>query len=374
MVRILCFICFFSSCTTIKYVTNQKIDLTQQSAGVTIINNLPIIDGEFDGIKTRFLIDTGATTTFLTDSLGLSSVATKAFGTFGKSMEANRKKNPNKMLTAKVSTALFNSDNKTFLLLNKRQGHCKTAFFQGIIGMDMFFHDKMALMMDFGNSRFQNISPQELSRMVDADKYKIVKSQVRFNMIYIYLHLEGKEYRFKLDTGYTGSMIIPLSDEISFQNTNTMILEGSVYNTLTSNTSGKEILFEKMPIAFAGQTFETKVNVSTSIKAQNLGMAFIKGYDWIIDYNQSKVYVKRNKNKIESTFNRKVSYYVTATNKLTIITKEHSQTKYNLGDEIITVNGEKVTPQNICEFQDLLNKTEDWNTLNLEVAPATTGR
>ena len=44
--------------------------------------------------------------------------------------------------------------------------------------------------------------------------------------------------------------------------------------------------------------------------------------------------------------------------------------KYNLGDEITSVNNQKVTPENICEMQDLLNKTEDWSTLNLEVIPA----
>ena len=50
--------------------------------------------------------------------------------------------------------------------------------------------------------------------------------------------------------------------------------------------------------------------------------------------------------------------------------KEKSQSKHQLGDQIISVNGQKVTTENQCELQDLLNKTDDWNSLQLEVIPA----
>jgi PDZ domain-containing secreted protein len=113
---------------------------------------------------------------------------------------------------------------------------------------------------------------------------------------------------------------------------------------------------------------EAKLNVSTSIKAQNIGIDFIKAFDWLIDYNNNKIYVKRNQNSIESVFTRKVMYYAKVkAEKLEIVVKEKSQTKFNLGDEIVSVNRQKVTAENQCELQDLLNRTEDWNSLQLEV-------
>ena len=54
-------------------------------------------------------------------------------------------------------------------------------------------------------------------------------------------------------------------------------------------------------------------------------------------------------------------------NQLKIITKLKSETKYNINDQIIAVNYQKVTPQNICEMQSLLNETNDWNTLQIEI-------
>jgi hypothetical protein len=78
--------------------------------------------------------------------------------------------------------------------------------------------------------------------------------------------------------------------------------------------------------------------------------------------------VKRNQNTTDSTFKRKVTYYAGVIDgKLEVIVKEKSQTKFNLGDEIVSVNRQKVTAENQCEIQDLLNKTEDWSNLQIEV-------
>ena len=123
-----------------------------------------------------------------------------------------------------------------------------------------------------------------------------------------------------------------------------------------------------MPVTFGSFNLEAKLNVSTSIKAQNIGIDFIKAFDWLIDYNNNKIYVKRNQNSIESVFKRRVMYYAKVkAEKLEIVVKEKSQTKFNLGDEIVSVNGQKVTAENQCELQDLLNRTEDWNSLQLGV-------
>jgi hypothetical protein len=41
-----------------------------------------------------------------------------------------------------------------------------------------------------------------------------------------------------------------------------------------------------------------------------------------------------------------------------------------LNNQIISVNNQKVTTENICEMQTLLNTTQNWDTLQLEVLPA----
>lgn len=58
-------------------------------------------------------------------------------------------------------------------------------------------------------------------------------------------------------------------------------------------------------------------------------------------------------------------------NKILITFCIENESKYKMGDQITSLNNQKITPENICEMQEFLNKTQDWSTLNLEVVPAT---
>jgi len=361
-----------TSCTTLKYAANQKITDKKDCVNVTL-NGLIGIQIELENKSQHFFVDTGAMISTLLDSTAIENFSDKKLGSFGKNLSADKTKKQNRFLTARLSCPLFESKNKMLNLSLMPESNCsKGKYFKGILGLDVFFEDKTALVLDFTNNKICNIDIASIAQKLNESKgYKLLKSECKQNQIFVYVTIEGKEFKFKLDTGYTGNMIIPQSEKIQFRNTNTMILEGTLYTTVSSYTSGVEIYYEKMPMVFAGESFDAKVNVSSSIKVQNMGINFIKCFDWIIDYNNNKVYVKRNGNKIESNFNRKVSYYAKVTkDKLMISVKEKSQTKYNLGNQIISVNEKKITTENACEMQDFLNKTEDWNTLQLEVIPA----
>jgi hypothetical protein len=240
--------------------------------------------------------------------------------------------------------------------------------YSGILGIDAFFNQDFIMQLDFTDSKVCNINEEQLQQNLLNNQYQFVKSKCQKNQIFVYLNIEGKDYPFKLDTGYTGNIVMPYNENLNFKNENKTELEGSVFQTISSHTSGSEILYEKMPVSFGSYNLEAKLNVSTSIKAQNIGIDFIRAFDWLIDYNHNKVYVKRNQNIVESKFKRKVTYYAKVNNdKLEIVVKEKSQSKFNVGDEIVSVNGQKVTAENQCEIQDLLNKTEDWSSLQIEV-------
>jgi len=231
-----------------------------------------------------------------------------------------------------------------------------------------FFNHKLSLFLDFSNNKVCNINAAEMRKRVNEAAFQQLKSECRQNQIFVFLMIDGKEYKFKLDTGFSGNAVIPYSDQLEFSKYNAMVLEGSLYKTIGSTSFGTEAFYENIPAEIANYEMPIKITVSTSIKAQNIGINFIKAFDWLIDYNHNKVYIKRNQNAIESKFNRKVSYYAKADQgQLRIVVKEKSQTQYQLRDQIISVSGKKVTAENQCELQDLLNKTEDWNSLQLEV-------
>lgn len=361
------------SCNSIKIIAAQEIK-TQKGSGDFIDDNkktLKLIDIEIDKIKTKFIFDTGSTTSYLIDSTLINSFNDKKFERFGFAKGADKIKIKNRLFVVEFNSTLFESKNKVLSFINIPSSNCSKSKqeFTGILGMDLFFQNKLSMQLDFSNNKICNITNEQIKDLIKKDNYSLIKSKTNFNRIFIFLSIEGKEYKFKLDTGYSGNIIMPYSNKLNFINPNKMELEGSLYQTIGGISNGKEVYYEKMNIGIGDQKVESKIAISSYIKAQNIGIDFIKGFDWIIDYNNNKVYIKSNQNVIDFKFSRKVRYYVKATSneKLIISVKEKSQKKYSIGEEILSVNNQKITPENICEMQDLLNKTDDWETLNVEV-------
>lgn len=367
-----CTLFWMFSCTSVTKIASQEIKTKKAEQNLTFSGKIPLLPVIVDQKQANFIFDTGATVSALTDSTLVSDFKDKSFDFFLSTKGADGKKVKNKKVTVGFSSSLFESSNKVLTFIRMPIPVCSSKkAYSGIVGMDVFFDQGLSLQMDFSNNLIANISEDEFQKLILEGLYKRVKSDCKLGQIKVYFNVEGKEYPFLLDTGYTGSLIFPSQQELGFKGHSKIEMEGSIYQTVSNLTQGKETVYEKISVELADTKLEVKANVSSSIKAQNIGIDFIKGFDWLIDYKRNKVYVKRNQNKIESTFSRKVSYYAKVqSEKLVVAIKEKSQTRYQLGDQITAVNGHKVLPENICQLMDLLNKTEDWNTLSLDVISA----
>lgn len=361
-----------NSCTTIKQLSNQKITTKIACSNNDFKEKMIYYNAEIDGKKENFLFDTGATMTVITDSTAITAMENKKFGNFGTVTGADKKTIDLKTFTATFESDLFYSENKAFAYVPKQITKCQQKEnFKGIIGLDVFFNNDAVLQLDFTNKKLCNIESKKINDFISYG-YTELKSICKSKQIFIFLTIEGIEYKFKLDTGFVGSLVIPFSDKVDFSKYNSITLEGNLYKTIASATNGEEVFYENVPFQLGNTTIYSKIQVSKTLKAQNAGMSFIKGFDWIIDYKNNKVYSKRNDNQIENKFNKNLFSYQSAekNGKLIICAKQKKLIKYNIGDEIIAVNNHKLNPDNICEMQDLLNKTEDWNSLQIEVIPA----
>jgi hypothetical protein len=100
-----------------------------------------------------------------------------------------------------------------------------------------------------------------------------------------------------------------------------------------------------------------------------MGMKFIGKFNWLIDFKNKKIYIQKNKNLFESDANTDVNTYqvIILDEKLIIGFKNSKSIKYNLNDEIISVNNEKITLSNRCEMQKLLNTTLNWDEIEIEI-------
>ncbi len=359
------------SCKLLRLYEEEEIVLKTATTNVQLENNTPLVKVKINGTETNFLFDTGATGSCITDTTIVQNFHKQQFANIGIALGADGKRVKNKKFSVALQSELFDASHKVMGVINLPLLSCQSKrTFSGILGMDIFFENNLNMYLDFSKNQLSNIGEDQIKYLLQQGNYHQVESKFKYKKIFIFLTIEDKKYRFHLDTGYNGSITIPYHNNHQFKNANRREILGASHMTISSVTTGKKISYEKMPVRFGGENISTIVNLSSSISAQNVGTAFMKGFDWIIDYHNQKVYVKRNSNLIAENFERKISFGAqNNSGRLIVSAKDVLQTKYNIGDEIVAIKGQKITVENICEMQTLLNSTEDWNDLELEVKP-----
>lgn len=360
---LLCFV--FCSCKLMRLTKEENIVFKSNEMKLDFNNELKV-RVKIDNKDEFFLFDTGASNTIVFDTTLIKDYSKKErIKLFGA-------KDPNGNISnfytpANIETEMFVYNNHLVTVLPVVKNYCSdNYYYKGIIGSSFFKKsDIKKYLFDFDNLILK-ISNDKL-----AEKdYLEVKSKFFNNHFAIYLNIKGYDEPFLFDTGNTaypliigGNSNIKPTNYIEFEGSEGIVVSGNVKaNSKYSNDNDLFISEQKMntPICF------TSANMNNY---NNMGLNFIKYFNWIVDFENKKVLFKRNNLSIEKqNINPKYKYLsMIIDKKLKIITKLKSEPNYNIGDEITSVNNQKVTLDNICEMQDLLNKTEDWDSLKLVV-------
>lgn len=358
----------FWSCTTIKQFKNQEIKSLTNCTNIILDKKLVFLNTQIDNKNVLMLFDTGATMSVIFDSTAINDFQQKKLGALGTVTGADQKTADLKTFTASFKNELFESNNKVFAYLKKDLLKCQIENkFKGVVGLDVFFKNNNSLYLNFSNNTVCNIDELEKNK----NEFTKIKSKCTSNKIFIYITIDEREYEFKLDTGFSGTFSIPYNKDTNFNKYNSIIFEGKLFSLATAITNGEEHFFEKVPIKIGDFDLTSKILVSKTIKNQNVGIQFIKVFDWIIDYKNNDVLIRKNNNLVESENNKNAFQFITSidneTEKLVITAKQKNSTKFNLNDEIISIDNNAVTPENICEMQNLLNSTTNWDDLKIEI-------
>ncbi len=356
------------SCKTFNLISEQEIKRNFGSTNFQMISNQMIVKPTINGKTYDFIFDTGAGFV-VNDSMIYKDVSNEKITDFGFIKLPDGSFTKKKNIVLPFSLGYAKSENTLFTQLSKYKFFCKNKYIEtaGIIGLNYInsinLNDTFVC-LNFTNNSIDNFSELDLkNKLIDFSE---IKSKFHYSGVYVFLNIGGKEKKLFFDTGNAGSLILNEDFKESISK-NVFETEGNNYFSFKKKIVGQNKLYANELVKIGSQDFITNVNYSSNISRNNLGIKFIKAFDWILDFKHKKIYFKKNKNDIDNLF--KIYNFLTSNvnNRLLIMVKEKSQTKYNLGDEITSVNNTKITPENICEMQDLLNKTEDWNTLNIEI-------
>lgn len=234
----------------------------------------------------------------------------------------------------------------------------------GIIGNE-FFKGNGIYHFDFDNLKLCKLSRQDLKSVLDDENYSEIKSSFKNHYLEIVVSINWTDYRFRFDTSGKEMFSMPSHKKISFEKEH-FIRCNKIYKEDLS--LAHEILIYPFTKIYINDTgYSASVHVGDDVDYNSVGMGFLKGFNWVIDYENNKVYYKKNLLSLDDPF---ISGYSTSIIGSKIIIDQAPKTAldFKVGDEISSVNEVSLSSDNICEMQSVLENTSDFKSLKIVVS------
>lgn len=179
----------------------------------------------------------------------------------------------------------------------------------------------------------------------------------------------GKKLMFTFDTGFNGSIKIPINQnhvKLNSTDVNMIITEGISSTGFYGVGNSEKGYVIKNNIKF--DHVEFKNQFISSGKSTLIGNEFLMDYLFLMDWENRKIYFKKHPNQIEKTYDSLGFSYLFVDGKAKVVHKiTDKNIPINLGDEIIKIDDvdfTKIDPSEICKFY--LNKVEK-NKKSIEI-------
>ena len=224
-------------------------------------------------------------------------------------------------------------------------------------------------MIDFTNNQMYEI-PDSL--IIDTTEFIPIKSKLYKDVLWVYPRINGVEYECIFDTG-NGAAAFLLQDEqrVDSPREEDYVFEGSYGQAIGGHTDKQTFVYARQErLELAGADKETQVLYVKSMSNNNMGLKAISKYDWIISTRGGnlRMYARPHVADVVKPFEAPAYRVSTADGTLKILTRLiDGNEKFKVGDRIVSVNGEKITEENLCYYYDLLTENKDWSEFEIQV-------
>lgn len=190
-------------------------------------------------------------------------------------------------------------------------------------------------------------------------------------VLFVYLTIDGVERECIFDTGNSAGIILKDDDRIDHPHETDLLYEGSYGLALGGKTSHQHfVVASDVPVNLNGNQDTCKVMFVKELEYNNIGLPYIAKYDWVIFGYLGKVYARPRTTELDHlsfTKHQNKRYGITTMegNIKILCRLLDGKERYEVGEVIDAVNGEKITEENICHYYDLLNESGDWDELDI---------
>lgn len=232
-----------------------------------------------------------------------------------------------------------------------------------ILGFKAFGIGSYAI--DFTRNQVYSVSQSQ----IDSTEYLPVKCKFENDVLFVYPTINGVEYECIFDTGNGQGILIQDAQRVLGRSETDLLYEGSYGKAIGGATEIQHFVIDpKTTVGFAGHEETIPVMYTEkNLSHNNMGLHYIRRFDWIIDDYNNKVYAKPHVG--ETTDLSQTRYaLMTVDGTLRITTRRIDGNEvFRVGDQIISVNGETINEDNICYYYDLLTTQSDWSEFEIVV-------
>ena len=272
-------------------------------------------------------------------------------------------------IPVKIGTSRVDNSGIGFAVLNPEPPLCEKFSISDhhLLGSEGF--NIGHYMLDFTHHEIRFIN---YSKSIDTTGFVPIKCAIRKNVLWVYPQIGGVEYECIFDTG-NGNTGFLLKDEQRVKNpqVNDYVYEGSYGNAIGGRTNKQRFVrAQQETFSIIGVEKETEITYVKDLPFNNMGLKAISQFDWIISAknNGPIVYVKphaADEDKPSVMIRYKL---IVDDGKLKISARlVDGKEVFKVGDQIISVHGEKITEENICHYYDLLTENKDWSGFEIRV-------
>ncbi|MFT3910947.1 MAG: hypothetical protein QM737_16125 [Ferruginibacter sp.] len=360
-----------TGCKSMKFSFAENVSVKNTDQKFELVKNQAIITTRLDGKDQRLMLDLGASACVIYDTTVINDFYKREKANFGSAKGAGSGKIKITQVPLSINDNLFSSANKVFTVIDnpamRSSDLCSLEEkIAGLYGANIFSGQKTILLLNMEEKKLCNLTDSAFANEI-ANEYQLIKSKFSMYGITVYVVINGKEYPFGFDMGFNGSFTMPAGESIVFAGNPHVSFEGMSAISVTGIETGLTDIYPEMALSFNGLPITSSLMVSSGIKVQNMGMGFIKGFNWIIDYKHKKIYTRKLVAEEKAVANIEYKYLPKIVNgKLLVALKRVGMTDYNVGDEIISVNGQVVNKSNQCELMQMLISNKDWKELNVK--------
>ena len=325
-------------------VIREKITCRNGCESIQLVNNRVVIEADVAGERLAFIVGLAHTSEIRSDNVGRTYLSVQ-----NKLIECEKKEFDG----AQISFGSDMCPNNLELPLN------------GIYGHDLLAGCSQVFSIDFEKLKLCNLSNEQKIDMIPAENFLEVDSRFSNGKVKIALTINWKVYWFTVDTAYDGTFLMGYNENLPF-----LKEPHTVWERAEPMRSGDRLYYNK-GVWLNGTGYNSSITTAKINADSKVGVAFLKGFNWIFDHTAKKVYFKKNSVGLDSFAQNQEHQVSIINNKLVITARRSLNRKYDLGSIISAINGVTVTSENICEVREQLVHNINWQQIGISIVKET---